>query len=101
MLWDPDHDVREAAAKALGSLRTTAATESLVLALIDEELGVRIAAEQALEQIDRQWICSEAAQRARARLELSINDGRSWVRSAAVTLREKLSATQGNAHASV
>jgi HEAT repeat protein len=90
MLWDHDHDVREAAAKVLGEMKVPNATESLVLALIDEEHAVRIAAEKALEKIDAQWIFSEAAQRARARLELSINDGRSWVRSATIVLLDKL-----------
>jgi len=90
MLWDHDHDVREAAAKVLGEMKVRNAIEALVLALIDEEHAVRIAAEKALERIDGQWLFSEAAQRAKARLELSINDGRSWVRSATIVLLDKL-----------
>ncbi|HEX4343913.1 MAG TPA: HEAT repeat domain-containing protein [Verrucomicrobiae bacterium] len=90
MLWDHDHDVREAAAKVLGEMKCQTAKEALILALIDEEHAVRIAAERALEQIDQQWISSEAAQKAKARLELSANDGRSWVRSATVDLLDKL-----------
>lgn len=92
MLWDHDHDVREAAAKALGAMRTASATEPLVVALVDEEHSVRLAAAKALSQIDERWIFSEAAQRARAKLELSMSDGRSWVRSATVELLEKLKA---------
>jgi len=100
MLLDPDHDVREAAAKALGSMRSTAATESLIVALTDEEYSVRLAAEHALKQIDEKWIYSEAAQRAKTRLELSANDDRSWVRSATVMLLKKLNVTNAGAQAS-
>jgi len=90
LLWDPDHDVREVAARALGSLRSAAALEPLVVALIDEEHSVRKAAERALQQIDQRWMFSEAAQRAKAQLELSANDNRSWVRSATMMLLKKL-----------
>lgn len=93
MIHDPDKDVREAVAKAMGAMRSTAATESLVLALIDEDHSVRLAAESALEQIDPHWILSEAARHAMARLELSANDNRGWVRAATVMLLEKLGAT--------
>jgi HEAT repeat protein len=99
MLWDPDHDVREVVAKALGSMHSTAATESLIVALTDEEYAVRVAAEQALKQIDEQWIFSEAAQRAKTRLELSAHDNRSWVRSATVMLLKKLNTAKSGVYA--
>jgi len=83
LLSDRDNDVRLAAARALGLLGNPVAIQPLVLVLTDEERAIREAAGASLDQIDPQWICSEAAQGAIARLEQLACDSRSWVSSAA------------------
>lgn len=93
-LADPDNDVRRAAALALGAIRDVAALEPLVLSLTDEEPAVRQSVAAALEEIDRRWIRSEAAQRAVPRLELMLKDQRPWIASAAQTVLDKLKAAK-------
>jgi len=90
MLKDADNDVRQHAAKALGAIGSPKAIEALVMALIDEERAVRQAAEGALEQIDRHWIQTEAAQNASRRLEASLENCPAWVRASATQVLTKL-----------
>jgi HEAT repeat protein len=90
LMLDPDKDVREAVARAMGQMQHRPATEPLILALIDEESSVREASSRALDQIDAHWSSTDAARRARARLEMSAHDDRGWVRSAALVLLAKL-----------
>jgi hypothetical protein len=63
---------------------------------VDEERTIRQAAELALAQIDPAWPQSEAAQRAGARLEASINNSPSWVRSTISQVLAKLRSTTEN-----
>jgi len=53
MLCDPDRDLRQAAAEALGRLGDDRAKSALLRAQTDEDAGVRAAAEQALETLSR------------------------------------------------
>ena len=92
-LADADNDVRQAAAQALGSIGDACAIEALVMTLTDEERVVRAAAETALNRIDPNWPTSAVAQRARPRLEASLQDPRPWVRSAVLQILAKLGAT--------
>jgi hypothetical protein len=66
--------------------------EGLVLALVDEERGIRQAAEGALDQINPCWPYCEASQRAASRLEASLEAAAPWVRSAISQLIAKLRA---------
>lgn len=69
LVSDPNLQVRQATVTALGQLRNPTAIEVLVVGLADEDEHMRLMAEQALEQIDRAWMDSNAAQNARGRLE--------------------------------
>ena len=89
-LSESDCDVRQAAAEALGLMRTQTAIESLVLALTDEERGVRQAAEASLEKLNAEWTSSEAARRASSQLHKLLEQRPPWVKSAVAQLFEKL-----------
>jgi HEAT repeat protein len=96
LLADADSDVRLAAAQALAVAGDPVALEELVMALVDEERVIRLAAEGALNQIDPQWLCTEAAQRAATRLEASFSSAPGWVRSSISQLISKIRGTPEN-----
>jgi HEAT repeat protein len=73
LLADPHLEVRQATATALGLIGNPCAIEALVVSLADEDEQMRLMAERALEQIDRNWMHSEGAQNARGRLEALLN----------------------------
>ena len=57
-------------------------------------IGEGQAAEGALDQIDRHWTKSEAAQQASWRLEATLADRPAWVRSAVSQLLDKMRASR-------
>jgi hypothetical protein len=69
LLSDPVAEVRQATATTIGFDGNTAAIESLVVALMDEDTQVRQAAHQSLSEIDPNWLTSDGAKGARHRLE--------------------------------
>ena len=79
-LSDPDIDVRQETAAALGSMGNSSVIESLVLCLADEDRLVRKAAERSLDQIDPAWTESSAARIARPQLEALLDVRPGWVR---------------------
>ena len=89
-LKDSDSDVRIAVAKALGEIGSPDAIEALVMALIDDEKTVRHFAGLSLNQIDANWTQSEAAKRACAALEKSMQDRPAWVRASVSDVINKL-----------
>jgi HEAT repeat protein len=97
-MQDADSDVRLAVAQALGAVGNPVAIEKLVLAMTDEERTVRDAAGRALDQIDVNWHATEAAQRAAAQLESSLQDKRAWVCSAAMQVLNRLRSPDGQIH---
>jgi len=76
LLKDEDATVREAAARAVGTMKPADACSHLLIALVDEEADVRIAAAEALGD------CNDSA--AIQPLRLLLNDNDSWVQSAAL-----------------
>ncbi|HWH71170.1 MAG TPA: HEAT repeat domain-containing protein, partial [Candidatus Sulfotelmatobacter sp.] len=95
LLEDWDSDVRLATAQALGAIRNPVAVEALVVALTDEERTVREAAGAALQHINPQWMCLEAAQHASHRLQCLLQDPRAWVSSAAAQVLSRIHAASG------
>ena len=76
LLKDEDATVREAAARAVGTMKPTNACSHLLIALVDEEADVRIAAAEALGD------CGDSA--AIQPLRLLLNDRDCWVQAAAL-----------------
>jgi HEAT repeat protein len=76
LLKDEDATVREAAARAVGTMQPTDGCSHLMIALVDEEPDVRIAAAEALGD------CNNSA--AIQPLRLLLNDSDSWVQAAAL-----------------
>ncbi len=76
LLKDVDPSVREAAARAAGTLKPSDGCTHLMMALVDEEPDVRIAAAEALGD------CQDRA--AIAPLRLLLNDRDAWVQAAAL-----------------
>jgi len=68
LLADPVANVREATATTMGFDGNIAAIEGLVVALMDEDVQVRHAAQESLRRIDRDWSRSEGAAVARQQL---------------------------------
>jgi len=89
-LRDKDRDVREGAAAALGRIGDAHGIYSLVLASLDTESAVRNAATNSLQQIDRNWLRTEAAHEALPEIESALNHREYWVRHSAAKLREQL-----------
>ena len=89
-LRDKDRDVREGAAVALGRIGDASGVYSLVLASLDTESTVRNAATNSLQQIDRQWLRTEAARQALPEIEAALNHREYWVRHSATKLLEQL-----------
>jgi HEAT repeat protein len=91
MLEDPDNDVRLATVKALGHLpQTPASTRGLMLALVDEERSVRVAAESALDQISPDWTRSAEAGEAIELMETRLATRPVWVRGAVMATMSRL-----------
>jgi HEAT repeat protein len=73
LLSDPDLQVRQATATALGLIGDASALEPLVVSLVDQDDHMRHTAERALREIDPAWMHSEAAQSARGQLEMLLS----------------------------
>jgi HEAT repeat protein len=89
-LQDPDHDVRENAAHALGKLGDPRSIQSLVLALMDIQSFVRTAAHNALFRIDRSWKKSEGARSALPHILAARNHREYWISHSAERLLEQI-----------
>jgi hypothetical protein len=69
LLADPVANVRQATATTIGFDGNSAAIEDLVVALMDEDIQVRHAAQESLVRIDQNWWCSAGAAAAGRRLQ--------------------------------
>ena len=69
LLADPVANVREATATTVGFDNNIAAIEGLVVALMDEDVQVRCAAEASLGRVHRNWFRSAGAAAARQTLQ--------------------------------
>jgi len=92
LLGDRDSDVRQASARALGTLGSQAAIPALVLTLIDEETLVRRTAEDSLKQINPQWPLTEGAVSVLPQLENALQHRTPWVRQAATQVLAQIQA---------
>ncbi len=86
LLEERDGDVREAAAVALGELRSRAAIVPLVQGLKDQTSPVRKAALRALEKTDPDWTASREARNAIEELASFLDDKNPDVRYAVAEL---------------
>jgi bilin biosynthesis protein len=68
LLADPVANVREATATTIGFAGNIAAIEGLAVALMDEDIQVRCAAQESLGRIDQNWLGSPGAAAARRHL---------------------------------
>lgn len=76
LVKDEDALVREAAVSSIGKLRITAATGTLLIALVDENPDVRIAAAEALGEVGNESVVTA--------LKHALNDEDAWVQCAAL-----------------
>lgn len=76
LVKDEDALVREAAVSSIGKLQLTAATGTLLIALVDENPDVRIAAVEALGEVGGEGVVTA--------LNHTLNDEDAWVQCAAL-----------------
>ncbi len=69
LLSDAKLAVRQAAANALAFIGNRSSLEDLIVSLADEDYHMRDTVERALQELDPAWLATEAALKARVRLE--------------------------------
>src|SRR5581483_8852164 len=85
-----DRDARQAAVMSLGRIGDPRAIECLVVALTDENDGVRAAAAAALRRLDKEWERSESARKAIPALQQLTKSSEYWIRQAATDTLGKI-----------
>jgi HEAT repeat protein len=72
LLQDPDSEVRQQAAEALGKVGDENMLDQLVVAMMDEQMGVRQAAARAAAMLDPYWERQERVQALVPRIEAAL-----------------------------
>lgn len=97
MLWwtlrklrSTNRDVRRQAVEKLGKVKNARSVEWLVVALMDEDLQVRLKVEQVLNKIDPNWTKLERCGNVIPMLLTELNDNKSSVRSRAAAALGKI-----------